>query len=385
MLCYPYEESEPYQGRLGPGLVDLMAECRRAGLICRNIHPKNLRRVGWRVKLIDYGSDLRMPSDSEVFEREFLAMCRRAFLSWRWWHREDLELLLRQSISDTGMPELTGCALFVEAVDQVSGLREPSDPVWERAKASAPGKVLDYGCGKGELARYFAGRGARVVAFDPDHGLKARLSAISGSNLIPVFTAAEALEQGPFDLVVCRRVACLVDDDALITLLQNLREAVAPGGSVLFGLCHPAYTPVCTTPEATPVDSASVDSEAQFIWRKTLRINGRMLTETHRPEHRLRRLLRRTGLAVVSRCERESVDMDRFEPIADLLVYELEPVEPPCVSLLIKACAMEADMLEIQVRHLVRNLESPSDFESRVSMISAKPDGDSILRTKCRT
>ena len=128
--------------------------------------------------------------------------------------------------------------------------------------------------------------------------------------------------------MVCRRVACLIDDAALTSVLRNLRAAVAPDGKVVFGLCHPAYAPRCATPEATPLDIGAADSETQFTWRKTVRTTGRVRTEVHRPEHLLQQLLRRAGLSITARYERDSVDLERFEPIADLLVYELAPVEP---------------------------------------------------------
>ena len=64
----------------GPGMVELLAECRRYGVVCRNLHPDNLRVVDGRVRLIDYGSDL-IPLESE---REYTMMCRRAWLSCRW-------------------------------------------------------------------------------------------------------------------------------------------------------------------------------------------------------------------------------------------------------------------------------------------------------------
>ena len=142
VLAYTYEASEPYRGGLGPGMVNLMVECHRAGLICRNIHPKNLRRVGAAVKLIDYGGDLRMPTDTETFAREFTLMCRRAFLSWRCWDRTDLAALLRRSRSDVEMPELAGHEYFVQAVQQVLGLWPPPPILF----GNAPSQRRRKGC-----------------------------------------------------------------------------------------------------------------------------------------------------------------------------------------------------------------------------------------------
>jgi hypothetical protein len=89
----------------------------------------------------------------------------------------------------------------------------------------------------------------------------------------------------------------------------------------------------------------------------------------------LRRLLARAGFRVVDRRERTTIDLDRFEHAADLLLLELEPVERPPVSLLIKACGMEADTLVAQVQHVVSQLESPCAFEEVVLTLDSRKDG----------
>ena len=378
VLVYPYQHTEPYIGGNGPGLVDLLAECHRHGLICRNIHPKNLRIVDRTVRLIDYGSDLHVAGGTCDFNIEFVAMCRRAFLSWRWWHRDDLDDLLRESIRDHQMPELEGFEYFLDAVHQVLGLCAPIDPVEARAVELGALRVLDYGCGKARLAQHLARLGADVVAYDPDPKLRGRLTSISGAGFTTVFTAEAALAAGPYDLVVCRRVACLLDDAQIEALLTDLRSSVAPGGRVLFALCHPVYAPQCTTPEATPMNPENGDSERTYLWEKRHRHTGRQLSEVHRPERTLRRLLGRAGFRIVNRDERRSIDMERFEPIADLLVFELKPAEVPTVSLLMKACAMDAQTLSIQVRHLVGQLEHPGTFKEVLLTLDAKTD--SFLR-----
>ena len=96
----------------------------------------------------------------------------------------------------------------------------------------------------------------------------------------------------------------------------------------------------------------------------------------HRPERVLRRALRLAGLNVVGRFEQPDIDFDRFEPIASQLVLELEPLPylPP-VSLMIKVCAMEASTLQAQVKHLVRQLETPRAFAERVLVIDQRETG----------
>lgn len=109
---YPFEPSEPYIGGHGPGMVELLAECLQHGFVCENIKPDNLRMVDGRVRLIDYGLDVHLLES----EREFVMMCRRAWLSYRWAHRSDLEEIMVRALDDTGTPEFDGFERFHEAV-----------------------------------------------------------------------------------------------------------------------------------------------------------------------------------------------------------------------------------------------------------------------------
>lgn len=375
ILSYPYENSEPYLGGQGAGLVDLMADCWNQGLICRNIHPKNLRVVGSEVRLIDYGGDLLLREDSINYELEFKAMCRRAFLSWRFWNRADLPDLMRSSIKQEDLPELAGFDVFYISVQQAIGMLEFPDPVLERALALNHARTLDFGCGKGAISAELVRRGHIVVAYDPDVGLKPRLQALTELGITPASCVEDALSGGRFDLVICRRVICLLHDDALTKVLDELRRSVDENGRVLLALCHPLHAPGMSTHEVIALGAKHQDSESVFTWTKRHRRSNRLLHEVHRPERMLLRAISRAGFRMVGRHERLAINLDRFEYASDLLVFELAPDEKPAVSLMIKACAMEAETLATQVKHLVTQLESPRPFSEVVLVLDTRRDG----------
>jgi len=375
VLMYAFEESLPYAGGYGPGMVDLMADCFKNGLICQNIHPKNLRVVGTRVRLIDYGGDLRLAAECEDVEQQFELMYRRAYLSWRFWNRADLPGLLRASSSDPCMPELTGFDLFMAALQQATGQRPLHDPVLDMASALPPQRVLDFGCGKAELSRRLAALGHDVVAYDPDTALHARLGRLQSASLSFAAHFDAALAQGPFDLVICRRVLCLLDHAGLTEVAAQLRQSVKRDGRVLVALCHPGYAPRIATSEAQPDAPSGAAPDSAFTWTKRHRSSGRQLIEFHRPERVLRKVLQRAGFQVVRRVERATIDQFRFEHACDLLVYELRPAASPDCSLLIKACAMEAATLAKRVRHLVHQLAAPTPFQQVILTLDTRMDG----------
>ena len=455
VLVYPFEPSEPYTGGHGPGMVELLAECRRHGVVCRNLHPDNLRVVAGRVRLIDYGSDIRPLED----EREFVTMCRRAWLSYRWAKRPDLTGIMRRALDDTGIPELDGFDRFHEAVRRVTGQDETFGDLVPGLVGRAE-RVLDYGCGDGKLAREIADRGIQVLGYDPDHTRRPRWESLcegrpataerslgdsagrnrgrpnqrrgrAGDSLVPYegrpatttrsfgdsagrnrgrsgqrceqtenrfvpsegigdlrFTheRSEVLAAGRFDLVICRRVLCTIEDDAeLRAVLRDLRALVTERGRVIVTVCDPHFTfggPL--PPEVDRELPPGARYESTFTWRKTLRATGRVRRDVHRPERALRRELARAGLAVCRRVEVPTVDLERFEPASEQLAFELRPLAPLPgeVTLLIKSCAMEAATLDVQVRHLVSQLEGPRAFAERLLVIDSREDGFTRQHTR---
>jgi 2-polyprenyl-3-methyl-5-hydroxy-6-metoxy-1,4-benzoquinol methylase/glycosyltransferase involved in cell wall biosynthesis len=375
VLIYPFEPSLPYNGGHGPGMVDLMADCYANHLICRNIHPKNLRVVDSAVKLIDYGGDLVFAHELDDFEWQFELMCRRAYLSWRFWHRPDLSELLRASLCDQDMPELSGFKdYFMQAVRQTTGQSAVQDPVLAMVSDLPRQRVLDFGCGKGELSRQLAEQGHNVVAYDPDPGLAKRLDVLASPSLKTATTFEQALTEGPFDLVVCRRVICLLDHAGTLDVAAQLRRAVKREGRVLVAVCHPGFAPWIATSEARPDAASSAHPDTSFRWIKRHRKSGRQLFEFHRPERVQRNMLQRAGFELIRRVERTTVDQFRFESTCDLLVFECRPADPPDCTLLIKACAMEADTVRAHVQRLVRQLSLPRPFHEVILALDTKED-----------
>jgi acyl-CoA synthetase (AMP-forming)/AMP-acid ligase II/SAM-dependent methyltransferase len=83
--------------------------------------------------------------------------------------------------------------------------------LWSAARPSVPlrgARVLDVGCGRGEIARAFARLGARVAAIDgdPERIAEARSAPGAGAVLFALADAAEglpSLSEGPYDLAYC--------------------------------------------------------------------------------------------------------------------------------------------------------------------------------------
>ncbi|MDE0419630.1 MAG: glycosyltransferase [Gammaproteobacteria bacterium] len=376
VLVYPYEHTEPYSGGFGPGLIGLLEECWRSGIVCRNIDPDNLRVIDGRVRLIDYGSDIRALSRDD--EDEFKIMCQRAWMSFRWAANPHLDKVMRKALTDSDIPELDGFERFHEAVLRVT--EQYKDTAAHNAILGMAGDslwVLDYGCGDGKLAQALAERNAGVVGYDPDEARALRWQARGAANLRFTHDPADAVGDGPYDLVVCQRVLCTIEgDDVLRGILRDLRASVAEDGRVVLVVCNPHFAFGGSTPEAGRELPDGARYERTFTYRKTMRDSGRTREDVYRPERMLRREFARANLTVRNRVELGTVDLARFEPASDELLFDLAPMPAlPEVTLLIKACAMEASTLDVQVPHLVSQLESPRAFSERLLVLDSREDG----------
>jgi broad specificity phosphatase PhoE/glycosyltransferase involved in cell wall biosynthesis len=380
VVSYPFEPSEPYAGGHGPELIELLRELKALGVVCRNMHPKNLRVTSTGLRLIDYGADIRPFTDAG-----YRSMAERAWLSWRWPHRPDLEALMRRALQDRNLPELDGFERFWRALcdESPSATRIAASIVDPIVLQSGARTVLDYGCGKkARSARTFAAAGMLTLAFDPGAGVAERWLELGDlpAGLRLTDDREEVLAAGPFDAVVCTLVLCEWPDGSdYERMLGDLRSAVRTGGTVVVTICHPFATFGGPTPLHRRRDlPAGASYEECFAYTENGE-TGAGRGEFHRPLRRIERDLLRHGLVVERRIESESVDLERFEPASDFLTLVCRPVavesEGKGVALAVKTCAMEADTIERQVQHLVGQLEGPRVFQERVLVIDSRRDG----------
>lgn len=376
LIVYPYEPTEPYTGGHGADFIDLLRECKTSGIIFRNMHPKNLRVSPTGLKLVDYGADVRPYS-----EGGYRSMAERAWLTWRWSHRKDLEQLMRRALTDKSLPELDGFERFWTALcdEAPSATRIVSGIIEPLVLNAGARSVLDYGCGKKIWsARRLAEAGLPVVGYDPGAGMNEQWETQEPRppGLELTTDRRVALSHGPFDAVVCSIVLCELEDGPRFDhVLRDLRSSVSDGGQVLITICSPFATfggPSSLHRRRDLPEGATYEDSFPFYENAQ---SGTGRREFHRPLRRIEAELLRHGLSVTGRIESRTVDLERFEPATDFLtlVCRPGPLGSPSrsVSLVIKTCAMEARTIERQVEHLVGQLSGPLPFHERILAIDS--------------
>ena len=150
----------------------------------------------------------------------------------------------------------------------IEGFTEGADPEYEDqiiplavAEQGGADRVLDLGCGDGQIARALASTGASVVGVDPTTNQIDVATERAGG---PVFAQAGAavlpFSDGAFDGVI----ACLVFEhiDDVDAAIGEVARVLRPGGRFTFMLNHP----LLQTPGSGWIDDHMVDPPEQY-WR----------------------------------------------------------------------------------------------------------------------
>lgn len=110
------------------------------------------------------------------------------------------------------------------------------------AQLSSPPKLLDVGCGTGELLRFFGAAGYMTTGVDPSEEMlaQARRSGVPSSTLILGGVDVVPTERR-FDLITAtfNVLNHLPDHDALDRLLVSVAHLLAPGGQFIFDINTP--------------------------------------------------------------------------------------------------------------------------------------------------
>jgi SAM-dependent methyltransferase len=148
----------------------------------------------------------------------------------------------------------------------IDGFTDGADPEYEEQilplaarELTGASRVLDVGCGDGQVSRLAARLGAQVVGIDPTWNC-VRVAGERGSNVARAGAAALPFADASFDAVV----ACLVFEH-----IRDVDEAIAevarvlvPGGRFCFFLNHP----LLQTPNSGWIDDQFLDPPEQY-WR----------------------------------------------------------------------------------------------------------------------
>jgi len=150
----------------------------------------------------------------------------------------------------------------------IDGFTEGADPEYVEqilplaaSELKGARRVLDIGCGDGQISRLASEAGADVVGVDPTWNQVSVAHARSGGpNYLSAAADGLPFAEASFD----RAVACLVFEhiDAVDAAIAEVARVLEPGGRFCFFLNHP----LLQTPDSGWIDDHIIDPPEQY-WR----------------------------------------------------------------------------------------------------------------------
>lgn len=358
-----YVKGETYSGGKIQNIVSLLKECRTRGIVIKNIAPKNLIANEGELKFVDYGRDLA-PYTEEGYQR----MCKRAYLTYRWHFRSDIQELLHRSNMESDFPELFGFNYFLDMLqDRHTG--EISVPFVKMALSSGPRKrILDYGCGKGQISDELA-EIHDVSVYDKD--MSDFYSKRKHNRCVKVMSREDldhvSQENEKFDSVLVSLVLCTVDDADVRDILADARRLIRIGGELVVVICNPFNVENLET--GTHVKIGHVGNYHHgFAFDKKMKITGGLRKEYHRPLEWYINEMKNAGFQPSAFSESNGAGYGDISPGSEFLMIRASTSETPVeydVSLMIKASPMEWRSIGFQVRHILEQLEGPEKFKEK--------------------
>jgi uncharacterized protein (TIGR00725 family) len=228
------------------------------------------------------------------------------------------------------------------------------------AKMAKFSRVLDYGCGAGQVLHRIANENPQIstrLGFDPDVSHKASVASLQGCDFL---SDRRMLLDMQFDLIVCLRVICICDDPQAEVVFHDIRELLADSDSVaVVVVSNPYFASLGDVP-------CHVND-----------INGEQ-HEFVRSIHVLEALIAKANLKIISHPKSiPSVSIPDLLPSSEYLLLSLKKdiSQPKNIlsSLVIRTCAMDARTIYSRVIHLVKSLLAPCDLSTteRVVIVDA--------------
>ena len=377
ILSHKYEKEIPWGQSPAKDFAKLIQFGKEHDFCFSNLKPNNFILAKSGLKYIDYGKDI-VPFDTIIYERSI----ERSFQVFRYYFLNEMEFkeLISRSYEGTADTINSGLDVYRQMFETVYKENIHDGKVISTIENLKPKMILDYGAGKCKIANQLYKDGYKVDVYDINIPQMYE-RAITG---VRVLENTSQIQNGIYDVVNCNQVLCWTEDETALSVLGNISRSLKYKGYLVLSICNPFFTDVQHTMlrGGGRKESYYDNSSFQEYTVKMKPIEG---LEQHRPVEWYERTLRKYGFDILDSYETNGINTDNAMAIGEHLVFVCqkigEYVQMKDLSLLIKTCAMDANAIYNNIRHIVSQLEYGCSFKERIVCVDEARE----LRTRAYT
>ncbi len=191
-------------------------------------------------------------------------------------------------------------------------------------KKYKPGKLFDYGCGDGAIARTIRKLGYEIVAYDIDEPLIKKLQ--TKSIHIEYLTESEFRMRFTdlykfFDYFLCSLVVCTIEEDEiLLKILEDCSKLLKPEGLFILLFCNPLYTWVKNTELQIKFLPNNFEYSKKFKIKKKMKHSGNIREDIHRPLSFYENKLNEKGFTIKEIYQTTTKDLSSGLDVSDFIL-----------------------------------------------------------------
>jgi len=313
ILIYDFFESTEYKGGYETDIKEFILECRKYGIIFTDVKPKNFRITQDGLKLVDIGWDVK-----PFNYKDFLFMVQRAYLMLKNYDRTDFKQLARLAIKNWEISELDGFITFFndvyKSILELEKNNQISNPITLFNKDSLNEFIELKIPRKGKILE---------IEYNSDQSFLDDLKCTKSSNEIIIDITDTNL-----------------DDIKLESLVTKLKDKLSEIGVILLLIKNPYFYPF----------------ESQY---PLTHIEQRLLYSGFKIEE------------IIETSYQNDKDGCFY---SDYLIIKIKKmkINNHKVSMLIKTCYQDGEIIERQIRHIVKQCEYPESFYEKIVVVDSK-------------
>ena len=141
-------------------------------------------------------------------------------------------------------------------------------------------RILDYGGGPGVIAKALKDTGANVDIYDINKQiLRMANYRLADENIM---SNKSSITQNTYDFVLCNLVVCIVEDDEVISIAEDIYNALHQEGIAFIGFCNPKIYNIHES-QLDIRHSGNMNYEVNHEYLKEKKEGGYIVPEKHRP------------------------------------------------------------------------------------------------------